>query len=166
MLLFQLTLLTLIFSYSTHPMNMGFLLIMIIFTFSFMTGFLMKTFWFLYILIIAFIGGMLILFIYINSLFPNEKFIFNQTMMIMMIMISISLSIMFYLINLSYNAYTPNSQLINLNMTTDQFFLYTMKMFSSSSSLIITMMVNYLLLCFIIFVKITNFFSGPLRKMN
>nr|YP_009443884.1 NADH dehydrogenase subunit 6 [Archipsocus nomas]ATU07105.1 NADH dehydrogenase subunit 6 [Archipsocus nomas] len=162
----QLLMMSFFFIYSTHPLTMGFLLISSTLWFSFMMNFTMKTFWFLYVLIIVFIGGMMVLFIYINSLFPNEKFNFNQTITTTILLISFFIFNILFLLNKQFNLLKINSQLNNLNLMNDTFFMTSMKIFSSSSSLIILALVNYLFFSFIIFVKITNFSSGPLRMIK
>ena len=53
---------------------MGLILLIQTFIVSLFRGGLLFTFWFSYILILIFLGAILILFIYISSLAPNQEF--------------------------------------------------------------------------------------------
>lgn len=125
------------------------------------------SFWFLYILILVFIGGILVLFIYVTSIFPNEKFSFNQYFLLFTLLLFICVIILFIFLN--------NYFIINLNINSlESFFniklninlINTIKIFNTKNSLLLIFLVNYLFYCIIIVIKLTNFFIGPLRKIN
>lgn len=44
--------------------------------------------------------------------------------------------------------------------------LNTRKIFNSQNNLLLIFLVNYLFYCIIIVIKITQYFKGPLRKIN
>lgn len=135
---------------------------------SLFLGYIGKSFWFLYLLILIFIGGILVLFIYVTTIFPNEKFIFNQTnilpiILIIIISVIILLSIK-YFFNLNLNS---TSLIIEFKINGENSQLKpTIKIFISQSNLLIILIVNYLFYCIIVVIKIVNFFKGPLRIIN
>nr|ATU07066.1 NADH dehydrogenase subunit 6 [Neotrogla sp. 5 KY-2017] len=166
-ILFSLTL-SMLFLILNHPLSMGLTLIIQIINMAMLMSFWSKTFWFLYILIMIFIGGLLILFVYVISIASNELFKINFTKSIFMLMwlMSISSPIMFLDNNLFLNP--PN-----LNSTS---FLSEITLFSNSSSetiklfiwptnLLTIMLISYLFLTLLIIVKISNNSLGPLRKL-
>nr|UGS80448.1 NADH dehydrogenase subunit 6 [Lachesilla sp. LaspGHN] len=158
---------SLLFFFSMNPLAMGLILILqTIFLSLFLITF-MKSAWFIYMFILIFIGGMLILFIYVTSIFPNEKFNFNQLKMIFFFILFSVLTVMLilYLTLLNFNfsfleCYTIYPSMENANL------ISTKKFFSSETNLLIIFLVNYLFFCMIVVIKITNFHEGPLRKMN
>lgn len=130
-------------------------------------GIITNSFWFLYLLILVFIGGILVLFIYVTSIFPNEKFSFNQKLLISSLIFITTLLIFFivlnnyFIINLNLNNIESMLNIkINFNITN------TRKIFNSNNNLLLIFLVNYLFYCITIVIKITNFFKGPLRKLN
>ncbi|MGL5470365.1 MAG: NADH-quinone oxidoreductase subunit J [Shewanella sp.] len=57
-----------------HPIGLGLALIVHTLLVSAATGLVGGHFWFSYILFLVFLGGVLVLFIYMTSLASNEKF--------------------------------------------------------------------------------------------
>lgn len=149
-------------------MSIGVILIIQTLTTCLMTGLISKSFWFSYILFLVFIGGMLILFIYISSLASNEKINFSIYPLIKFIfIIYVTLVILyfrdkFYLINWFINReISPiTHHLINEN------YLSISKIYNEPNNYLIILLISYLLLTLIIVVKITNLFVGPLRPNN
>jgi NADH-ubiquinone oxidoreductase chain 6 len=66
-----------IFIVLNHPISLGLVLIAHTLLISVVTGVVGGHFWFSYILFLVFLGGVLVLFIYITSLASNEKFTFD-----------------------------------------------------------------------------------------
>uniref|UniRef100_A0AAU7V9X3 NADH-ubiquinone oxidoreductase chain 6 n=1 Tax=Stenopsocus brevicapitus TaxID=3074938 RepID=A0AAU7V9X3_9NEOP len=154
-----------LFFYLNNPLSLGLILICQTLALAFFLGNLMKSFWFLYLLILIFIGGMLVLFIYVTSIFPNEKFDVNNNNSINIIMFVVLLSIIFFVYTNFFNLSPPLDSLESLVMN-NKFMIPSVKMFSFNTSMLFIFMVNYLFYCMIVVIKITNFFKGPLRKMN
>ncbi|YP_009170642.1 NADH dehydrogenase subunit 6 (mitochondrion) [Phlebotomus papatasi] len=158
---------TIIFMFMNHPLAMGLMLLIQTTLIACIIGLMMKTFWFSYILFLTFLGGMLILFIYVTSLASNEMFSFSSkiliiissilSMMMIMMMIMDKSIIMFFINN------TEMSEFFNLKFLFKENYLNLNKLYNFPMNLIMLMMVLYLLLTLIIIVKITNFNSGPLR---
>nr|UGS80344.1 NADH dehydrogenase subunit 6 [Hemicaecilius smithersi] len=160
-------LLSLLFFFSVNPLTMGLTLILLTIFISIFLTLSIKSSWFLYMLILIFIGGMLILFIYVTSIFPNEKFIFNQskTIFFSIFMTLTIIMFMMYLYFLNTNFYFFESY-SSFMMKEHLILSPTKKFFSSQTSFMLIFLVNYLFFCMIVVIKITNFQQGPLRKMN
>lgn len=146
---------------------MGFSLIIQTILVCLISGLTSKTFWFSYILFLIFIGGILILFIYISSLSSNEKISFSLNTFKKIIIPFIFLIFLiifkdkFYLRNLN------NSETNNLNdfiFLINENYLNLTKLYDTPNNIITIILVIYLLLSLIVVVKITNSFIGPLRQ--
>jgi len=153
-----------------HPLSIGLILISQTLLVSLLTGSLRFNFWFSYSLFLIFIGGILILFIYMTSLASNEifKFQFNKKIITLIITITIILllTILFYnFTNLNLIKTIEDKSIIeiknliirNLNN------LVLQKIFNFPTNLLSILLINYLFLTLIARVKITNIFKGPLR---
>nr|WVH45016.1 NADH dehydrogenase subunit 6 [Tipula yasumatsuana] len=175
MMQFMLIMITLIISYlftqMKHPLSMGFILLTQTFLICLISGLLMKTFWFAYILFLIFVGGMLVLFIYMTSLASNEMFNFSMKNLLMTSFILILSSILILLLN---DSSTLNSFLMNSEMTSimnemnfiKENSLNLNKLYNFPTNMLTILLINYLFLTLIIIVKITNNFYGPLRQIN
>nr|YP_010698186.1 NADH dehydrogenase subunit 6 [Thoradonta yunnana]WCF77160.1 NADH dehydrogenase subunit 6 [Thoradonta yunnana]WCK12010.1 NADH dehydrogenase subunit 6 [Thoradonta yunnana] len=158
LMLMASTALNLMFMNTKQPM----LLITIILMQTTMSTFMMSNFtkssWFNYILMITFIGGMMVLFIYITSITPNEKN-FNY-MKMMPILICTSSTIMILNYKKKYLSTETSLNQSNL-MNNDQ--LNMNMMFSYPLYSISMMMMIYLFIALIVINKISNIEKGPLR---
>nr|YP_009171549.1 NADH dehydrogenase subunit 6 [Henicus brevimucronatus]AJW76404.1 NADH dehydrogenase subunit 6 [Henicus brevimucronatus] len=161
----------LIFTQLNHPLAMTLMIVIQTLLVCLTTGLITQTFWFSYILFLVFLGGMLVLFIYITSLASNEMFIIPtkfiiSSMMIMLIMMITSLILDSSITNLT----THNNEMINnmkdMIMVYNESTLSLMKLYNNPTELITLMLVLYLFLTLIAIVKITNIFQGPLRQKN
>nr|YP_010449536.1 NADH dehydrogenase subunit 6 [Anelytra multicurvata]UTU96096.1 NADH dehydrogenase subunit 6 [Anelytra multicurvata] len=160
---------SIIFTRLTHPLTMTLIIIMQTLLVCLSTGLKSPSFWFSYVLFLVFLGGMLVLFIYITSLASNEMFSLPiKFTLLILLMISAT-----FIISLIYD----HSWQLNINddMTStfitatplhmESNYLLT-KLYNNPSSSITLMLVCYLLLTLIVIVKITNIFYGPLRQKN
>lgn len=129
---------------------------------SLLLGTLRKSFWFIYLLILIFIGGILVLFIYVTSIFPNEKFINGNYGLLMWVTLT-AVSLITYIILFNI---VPNILELTNSISINRLLIPSLKIFSSKTRLILIFIVNYLFYCIIVVIKITNFFRGPLRKIN
>nr|WEY03890.1 NADH dehydrogenase subunit 6 [Sweltsa sp.] len=161
---------SLIFTQMNHPLAMGLMLLIQTLCICLITGFLTQSFWFSYILFLVFLGGLLVLFIYVTSLASNEMFTMSMQTMITAIIPLTMISLLILIID-------PMPYLVDcLNMDMTQIktlILYQeeaapslMKLFNQPTGLITLMLVMYLLLTLIAVVKITSIFFGPLRQKN
>nr|YP_010389930.1 NADH dehydrogenase subunit 6 [Ahlbergia ferrea]UPU96029.1 NADH dehydrogenase subunit 6 [Ahlbergia ferrea] len=154
-----------------HPLSMGMLILFQTLLLCLISGMLINTYWFSYILFITFSGGLLVLFIYVSSIASNELFkisIKNKLIMMFYFFFIFLLSLLFmnnlYWINMMMNEemmtfFNLFSKLNynNINLT---------KLYNEQTYLMMMMMIIYLFITLIAIVKITNIFFGPLRSIN
>nr|AZL35878.1 NADH dehydrogenase subunit 6 [Cosmoscarta exultans] len=150
-----------------HPLSMGFMLVTQTTLSCLMNGMNTYSYWFSYILFITFIGGMMVLFIYMSSIASNEKFKFSMKLMTMMMLL---LMLMMLIINIDSNMIIKsiNSETLSFmnSKNNNKEISSIMKMFNLPSMIISMMMIMYLLFTMISTVKITNIKEGPLRMKN
>ena len=131
------------------------------------TGIIIKTFWFSYVLFLVFVGGILVLFIYVTSLASNE--IFNVSIKIITIafFILVILNFNFLFFDKTLNLFLFESfDRINLDLIKrfyQENLLTINKLYNFPINLITIILIIYLFLTLIAVVKITNIFEGPLR---
>nr|YP_009412735.1 NADH dehydrogenase subunit 6 [Anabropsis carnarius]ASK85606.1 NADH dehydrogenase subunit 6 [Anabropsis carnarius] len=161
----------LIFTQLNHPLAMTLIILMQTLMICLLTGLISQSFWFSYILFLVFLGGMLVLFIYITSLASNEMFIIPtkfilSSLSILMIFILISFMLDSSLINLNTINNDMNLSTNNSIYLSNESTMSLMKLYNNPTELITLMLVLYLFLTLIAIVKITNIFQGPLRQKN
>nr|AGO50137.1 NADH dehydrogenase subunit 6 [Kamimuria wangi] len=88
LLMFMSSLLALIFTRMNHPLAMGLMLLLQLFLVTLITGFMTQSFWFSYILFLVFLGGLLVLFIYVTSLASNEMFTLSTSTLMSVVMLT------------------------------------------------------------------------------
>nr|AVN67327.1 NADH dehydrogenase subunit 6 [Blaberus sp. B013] len=154
---------SLVFSYMNHPLAMGLILLIQTMFISIITGLLSQSFWFSYVLFLIFLGGMLVLFIYVASLASNEMFSLSTKLMLLSLMMM--LMIFFLFMSMSYTN-LQNQEVNNFMIMFNQLSLPLIKLYNQPTNMITIMLAMYLFLTLIVVVKITNIFEGPLRQMN
>nr|YP_009738150.1 NADH dehydrogenase subunit 6 [Cephalopina titillator]QIB71456.1 NADH dehydrogenase subunit 6 [Cephalopina titillator] len=160
--------LSLIFIKSKHPLAMGLTLLIQTTSITLMTGAMTQSFWYSYILFLIFLGGMLVLFIYVTSLASNEMFSMkkNLTMMYLLLLLTSSLLLMIMDNNKLLNYHNLETKLMDhTNMFMEENSLSLNKLYNYPSNLMTILLMNYLLITLIAIVKITDFSKGPLRPM-
>nr|YP_003433711.1 NADH dehydrogenase subunit 6 [Arcyptera coreana]ADB83324.1 NADH dehydrogenase subunit 6 [Arcyptera coreana] len=152
-----------------HPMSMMMFIIMQTFPVGLMTGTMMESFWMSYILFLTFLGGMLVLFIYITSIASNELFkpklmamILTLFMFIIFVMILIIMDKMMFM-DMIKNTETMN---INNSINYQEMTTSLKKLYNKPTFIITMMMMIYLFLTLLVVVSITNINQGPIRKMS
>nr|YP_010561863.1 NADH dehydrogenase subunit 6 [Chionoecetes bairdi]UYX57824.1 NADH dehydrogenase subunit 6 [Chionoecetes bairdi] len=157
--------LALLFTRLTHPLSLGLTLLIQTVSISLNTGLSLYSFWFSYILFMIFLGGMLVLFIYVASLASNETFSFSFFYMItsLLILLLIFLVCLFMdpILMVDFSSLPTSS--IDVKLSTP---LITSWIYSNSNMMFTLFIILYLLLTLVVVVKITNLFKGPLRLMN
>nr|YP_010693825.1 NADH dehydrogenase subunit 6 [Tachina stackelbergi]WCD42055.1 NADH dehydrogenase subunit 6 [Tachina stackelbergi] len=157
-----------IFLNMKHPLAMGLILLIQTTLISLTSGFMSKTFWFSYILFLVFIGGMLVLFIYVTSLASNEMFSFSiKLMMISTMIIFMVMTFMYFMdknLLMQYKNLEMNS-IYNMNSYIMENSLSLNKLYNYPTNIMTILLMNYLLITLIAVVKITKLFKGPLRPM-
>nr|AYN73233.1 NADH dehydrogenase subunit 6 [Kosciuscola tristis] len=152
----------------SHPMSMMLFIIFQTILIGLMTGTMMESFWLSYILFLTFLGGMLVLFIYITSIASNEMFkpksITLIISMVTSIIIMISLIIIDKMMFLDFFKNTENTN-ISVSINFQEMTLSLEKLYNNPTFTITMMMMIYLFLALLAVVKITNINQGPIRKM-
>nr|QAA11063.1 NADH dehydrogenase subunit 6 [Stenopus scutellatus] len=162
-----LIVISIIFSSMIHPLTAGLTLLIQTALICLTAGLFMSSFWFSYILFLIFLGGMLILFIYVASLAPNEPFSLSP---ILTMLLLIAFSIFFLLLLWDplmkmTPSQTPSASFLSLFKTSLQT-LTTKPFYNPPISNLTLFTILYLLFTLIVVVKITDHFSGPLRLLN
>nr|AVN67675.1 NADH dehydrogenase subunit 6 [Symploce macroptera] len=163
MLMSVSTLLSIMFTQMNHPLAMGLLLLIQTMMISLISGMLSQSFWFSYVLFLVFLGGMLVLFIYVTSLASNEMFMLSTKMIISSLFIMI-LSMMI-LMN-SKLSIIQNQEMMGFWMMDNPLYNSLTKLYNQPTGSITVLLASYLFLTLIAVVKITNISKGPLRQMN
>nr|YP_009919036.1 NADH dehydrogenase subunit 6 [Hylemya vagans]QMP96629.1 NADH dehydrogenase subunit 6 [Hylemya vagans] len=167
-LLFFLFIFNFIFMNMKHPLAMGLILLIQTMMVCLTSGLMTKSFWFSYILFLVFLGGMLVLFIYITSLASNEMFSFSIKLLFTSLMIFMLMIMMLFFMDKNMLLQYMNTEIktiSNINSYLMENYLSLNKLYNYPTNLLTIMLMNYLLITLIVIVKITNLFKGPLRPM-
>nr|AVE15618.1 NADH dehydrogenase subunit 6 [Caliris sp. JZ-2017] len=156
---------SMIFLLFNHPLAMGLILLLQTILFSLIMGLMSLSFWFSYILLLIYLGGMLVLFMYVTSLASNEMFYYSNWIMFTTFGIFGGMMVTFFMLNPNYNfnTYENLNNYLNLKYSSYHFLL---KMYNYPMNNMTIMMVLYLFLTLIAVVKIIDINTGPLRQMN
>nr|AII02512.1 NADH dehydrogenase subunit 6 [Alucita montana] len=169
---FMIIMISIILFFMNHPLSMGLLILTQTFFICMISGMLISTYWFSYILFLTFMGGLLVLFIYVSSIASNEMFKSSMKLKFIIMISPIVMLIMYMIFNFNLNWM---NYFINLEM--NNFFNYYLffnnenkmsmtKLYNSQTNYLMMLMVSYLFITLIAIVKITNIFFGPLRPSN
>nr|QNE85567.1 NADH dehydrogenase subunit 6 [Botanophila fugax] len=157
-----------IFMNMKHPLAMGLTLLIQTTLVCLTSGLMTKSFWFSYILFLVFIGGMLVLFIYVTSLASNEMFSFSIKLLFISLSIFMLMMITLFFMDKNILLQYSNMEIqsiSNMNSYLMENSLSLNKLYNYPTNLLTIMLMNYLLITLIAVVKITNLFKGPLRPM-
>nr|YP_009122010.1 NADH dehydrogenase subunit 6 [Bombyx huttoni]AJH65748.1 NADH dehydrogenase subunit 6 [Bombyx huttoni] len=167
----SMIMMTSIMYFMNHPLSMGMMILMQTMMTCIISGMIIKTYWFSYILFLIFMGGLLVLFIYVASIASNELFLFNLNMKMLNIIIMMIIFMMF----VYFYFFTKYNNLIENNLEMNNFFYKMLffndenkinlnKMYNNKTSFLTMMLITYLFINLVAVVKITNIFYGPLRS--
>nr|AXS66276.1 NADH dehydrogenase subunit 6 [Bostrichoidea sp. 1 KM-2017] len=138
---------------SSHPLIMTMMIIILSVMIALKSGMFMSNFWFSYMLFMIMIGGMLILFVYMTSIAPNNMFKINQKILIVTVMASPIMIV----INTNNSLMSFNNKNMMLEMT-------MMKYINNPTMMVTITMIVYLLIVLIATVKIAKIGDAPLRQ--
>nr|AWV83780.1 NADH dehydrogenase subunit 6 [Okanagana oregona] len=151
---------TILFMSTKHPLSMGSILLMQTILSSMICSLNLNSYLFSYILYLIFVGGMLILFMYMASVASNEKFYLSNVLFIMYLMMFMFFVLYKYFLHLESNSYY---MIIN---SFDQNSNYLInKLYIMPSSMLTLMMVFYLLFTMIVVSNIIGMKFMPLRSL-
>nr|YP_001789012.1 NADH dehydrogenase subunit 6 [Phthonandria atrilineata]ACB20531.1 NADH dehydrogenase subunit 6 [Phthonandria atrilineata] len=165
--------LSIIMIFLNHPLSIGLMILIQTLLMCLLSGMLIKTYWFSYILFLTFLGGLLVLFIYVSSVASNEMFnlTFNMKMFLFFLLL-FYLSNQIYLFifeNLNWmnltNNMTDNDNLFNMMFFNNENNINLNKLYNNHNYMIMMMLMIYLFISLVAVVKITNIFYGPLRSI-
>nr|YP_010287465.1 NADH dehydrogenase subunit 6 [Ophthalmitis albosignaria]UKT61796.1 NADH dehydrogenase subunit 6 [Ophthalmitis albosignaria]UNP54270.1 NADH dehydrogenase subunit 6 [Ophthalmitis albosignaria] len=156
-----------------HPLSIGLMILFQTLLMCLLSGMLIKTYWFSYILFLTFLGGLLVLFIYVSSIASNEMFNLSpqiKLLLFMSFMLVNFIQIYSYIknnlnwMNLSNNI-SENNNFFNIMFFNNENKINLNKLYNNHTYMIMMMLVIYLFISLVAIVKITNIFYGPLRSM-
>ena len=156
---------SILFIRTLHPLSTGIVLLMQTTVVSLAAGALNKTFWFSYILFLIFLGGMLVLFIYVASLASNEQFGLNLTafaLAFVFILASMLLLIMIDPIVISNKTAAMISSIAE-HYKIGSASLYNSPIYNTPSAFLTFFIISYLLLALLVVRKIIKSSQGSLR---
>nr|YP_054554.1 NADH dehydrogenase subunit 6 [Squilla mantis]AAT69303.1 NADH dehydrogenase subunit 6 [Squilla mantis] len=158
---------SLVFINLSHPLAMGMMLLMQTLVICVITALMNFYVWFSYILFLIFLGGMLVLFIYITSLASNEMFQFSFKMISFFVLMSgVSILLLFMdPLLLDFKMASADMSSLMSNPYNSQMVLIS-NIYSTNTMMTTLFMILYLLLTLIVVVKITYTFLGPLRMLT
>nr|AHL17327.1 NADH dehydrogenase subunit 6 [Stichophthalma howqua] len=159
--------------FTNHPVSMGLLILLQTLMTCMILGTLINSYWFSYILFLIFLGGLLVLFMYMSSTASNELLKMSPylKMMLLPLMLFIFTITFLFKHNLNWLNFSFNE---DMNIMTKNVFLFSypennislFKLYNNHTYLLMIMMISYLFIALIAVVKITNIFFGPLRTFN
>lgn len=134
--------------YINHPISLGFILIFYALIMGALATILISS-WFLYLLVLVFLGGVIVLIIYIRTLSANEKFFIPYTRVSPLLIILFTLTLGFlYEFNKRTSLRSSSCFISNV--------------YEQSNSSLTLVLIIYLLLTILCVVKLVKFEKGPL----
>nr|YP_009716218.1 NADH dehydrogenase subunit 6 [Vulcanolepas fijiensis]QGL53225.1 NADH dehydrogenase subunit 6 [Vulcanolepas fijiensis] len=156
-LLSLMFLINLLFLFMFHPLSMIFALIIQTLIIAITIFYLTQFPWFSYTLILIFLGGMLILFMYMSNIAANEMFKPNFKMLLLIPITALIIPMFMKTAKQNLNTESKmeeNNQFINAMI---------LKPFTAPIFPITLLMATYIILTLLVVVKITKMNQGPLR---
>nr|AXI98750.1 NADH dehydrogenase subunit 6 [Pseudoniphargus sp. 1-Murcia] len=162
-----LVLLSLMFSVmfllSTSPLFLSLMIIAQTISLAFIINTITMTSWFSFMLIMIYLSGMMIIFIYISSMASNELFYLNNLLLAGIFLFFIPATLLIFNSTPASSSDYANTLDQNLTQTA---IIKTMKMFSKPLFIMTILLIIYLLLAMIVVSKNSSFSSGPLRSIK
>nr|ALO71113.1 NADH deshydrogenase subunit 6 [Pselaphinae sp. 10 EF-2015] len=147
--------LMIMFMFLKHPLSMGMALLIQTLIISIITSMMNNLSWFSYVLFLIFIGGMLILFMYMINVASNEIINISKKMFLFTLIMPVCMYMIKYMINM--NNYENLIYIFKLNLLLNKYYEFP-------NMIIMIMLIFYLLLTLIACVKIINLKYGPMRS--
>nr|YP_009251213.1 NADH dehydrogenase subunit 6 [Bactericera cockerelli]ANA07534.1 NADH dehydrogenase subunit 6 [Bactericera cockerelli] len=138
-----------------HPISLGFMILMQTILVCMLTRILTFSAWIPLSMFLVMVGGLMVVFTYVNSICSNSKFSFTSWKMTLFYMITPTYII--YTQPLVFNYYDNLQLKDNFNLEFVKLFL-TINIYSSMFTFL------YLLIALIIMINLIGLTKGPLRK--
>nr|YP_009241709.1 NADH dehydrogenase subunit 6 [Mesophleps albilinella]AMP87976.1 NADH dehydrogenase subunit 6 [Mesophleps albilinella] len=161
---------SLLMFFFNNPLPMGLMILIQTLLICILSGMLIKTYWFSYILFITFLGGLLVLFIYVSSIASNELFFYSfKLKMFSFILLFFSMTFLIFNFNNLFWMNLLNNADMNIFSYSifnfnNEYKINISKLYNKQTFLLMLMLIIYLFITLIAIVKITNIFFGPLRS--
>nr|AXI98711.1 NADH dehydrogenase subunit 6 [Pseudoniphargus ruffoi] len=153
--------LSMMFLLESPPLFLSMVIISQIITLAVIISLFTMSSWFSFMLLMIYLSGMMIVFIYVSSMASNELFYLNTPLMPIILIMSIILIFLFFTSDMAMPSNSLNFFDLNLTQISA---LKTMKMYSKSLFMMTILLIMYLLFAMIMVVKTSSFSSGPLRS--
>nr|WMV00370.1 NADH dehydrogenase subunit 6 [Maoricicada iolanthe] len=157
-IMFLMIIFSINFIFMKHPLSMGMILLTQTMFSCLICSLYLNCYLFSYILFLIFIGGMLILFMYMSSIASNEKFFFSTKLM-MLNFFFLSLISLFNMVELKMLTTSKN---ITMYVTHNDYMM--MKMYIIPSGMMTLILTIYLLFVLIIVINILTVNMMTLRS--
>nr|AXI98866.1 NADH dehydrogenase subunit 6 [Pseudoniphargus salinus] len=163
-LLYSLSLvISVVFLLTISPLFMSLLIILQTITLAIIINMITMTSWFSFMLVMIYLSGMMIIFIYVSSMASNELFFPNNYLLAPLFII---FTIVMALTS-NYMLDTPSDYMNELNLILTKITIFkTMKMYSKTLFIMTILLILYLLLAMIMVSKNSSFSYGPLRSFK
>lgn len=141
---------------SLNPLTLGVMVIVQSLLIALLTAVFLPTFWFSYLLILVYLGGLLVLFIYVASLASNEQI--NSSFIPIYTGGLISLFLVY-----SFPELLKLEETSNDNFPSETIYTW---IFSPSTLIIAGALIVYLFIALVAVVKITKWWGGSIRPTS
>nr|AQT38671.1 NADH dehydrogenase subunit 6 [Megathymus beulahae beulahae] len=156
-----------------HPLSMGLMILIQTLLICLISGMITHSYWFSYILFLTFLGGLLVLFIYVSSIACNEYFKFKTINKFFILIFFLSVFIMIFMntnnmkfLNFYNNYYELNNFFNLFIFFNNENNINLNKLYNNQNYMMMFMLIIYLFITLVAVVKIINIFYGPLRSFN
>nr|AXH38213.1 NADH dehydrogenase subunit 6 [Pseudoniphargus sp. 1-Portugal] len=154
-------LLSLMFLLETTPLYLSLVIILQTIILAVILALFTMSSWFSFMLLMIYLSGMMIVFIYVSSMASNE--LFNPTRNLMPFSLAAMLILLFLLFPFYY--LKPSDSLSHLSLDLLQTTVFkTSSIYSKSLFIMTILLIIYLLLAMIMVVKVSSFSEGPMRS--
>ena len=155
-----------VFSNIAQPLRIGVILLIQTFLVALLRGTVLFRYWFSYILMLVFLGAILILFIYVSSLAPNQQFKIPGPAILIVISLIFLSFITFLFDPLATNtSYTKIRSFSNISVLIRPTWILRI-IYDNRCYLVTSLIILYLFLTLVVVVKVVCPFFGPLRLNN
>lgn len=150
-----------------HPLAIGLILLIQTLIISAAVGLILPTFWFSYILFLVFLGGILVLFIYVTSLASNEMFsLSTNSILILLGGVAATALIVIIIDPTSLNNLSSFNEITTLTHLPEVYNIYIFKIYNLLNYILTIVIIIYLLLALVIVANIVIVNEGPLRPLT
>nr|YP_010735817.1 NADH dehydrogenase subunit 6 [Erianthus versicolor]WEL32787.1 NADH dehydrogenase subunit 6 [Erianthus versicolor] len=145
---------------NNQPMTMVMWIIIQTMMVIYFTGSFEESFWMSYIMLLIFLGGMMVLFIYITSIASNEMMSTKWSTKMIMIIMTMSMMMIMMDWNIMFTEMN-NSETMNMFKKETN---YLKKMFNWPNNMMMFLVMMYLFFTLMVISKIVKTNEGPMRS--